>query len=234
MMIKNFPHHVIALWELLNAIHEGLNTEDERDLMSITNVDYLVNNAAISTFGLFEDQTHILDHASVMDVNFRGSVYTTHFALPHLKKTKGKIVAICSCGGWFATPRVSIYNASKEALLSFFENLRIEVGSDVDITVVTPGLVETQLAREEQLEESNALWVPKISAKTCAKAIVSSMKRGDKYLTVPSWMKTMLLWKTLCPEILNSVANFVFVAWPKISSKRSKISQLGFYSAKYK
>ncbi|XP_076909807.1 11-beta-hydroxysteroid dehydrogenase-like 2 [Bidens hawaiensis] len=197
-------------------------------------LDYLVNNAAISTFGLFEDQTNVLDHASVMNVNFWGSVYTTHFALPHLKKTKGKIVTICSCGGWFATPRVSIYNASKEALLSFFETLRIEVSSDVDITVVTPGLVETRLASEEQLEESNALWVPKISAKTCAKAIVSSTKRGDKYLTVPSWMRTTLLWKTLCPEILNSAVNFVFITWPKISSKRSKISQLGFYSAKYK
>ncbi|KAM0018718.1 putative 11-beta-hydroxysteroid dehydrogenase [Helianthus debilis subsp. tardiflorus] len=192
-------------------------------------LDYLVNNAAITTFGLFEDQTCVLDHTSVMNVNFWGSVYTTHFALQHLRRSKGKIITICSCGGWFATPRVSIYNASKGALLSFFETLRIEVGSDIDITVVTPGLVDTRLANKERLEEENALWVPRISAKTCAKAIVSNTKHGDKYLTVPSWMKTMLLWKTLCPEIVNSIANFVFIYWPKISSKRSKISQLGFY-----
>ncbi|KAI3815454.1 hypothetical protein L1987_15122 [Smallanthus sonchifolius] len=32
LMIKNFPHHGIELWELLNAFHEGLNSEDARDL----------------------------------------------------------------------------------------------------------------------------------------------------------------------------------------------------------
>ncbi|XP_076935011.1 uncharacterized protein LOC143601506 [Bidens hawaiensis] len=43
MMIKNCPHHGIALWELLNAFHEGLNTEDEQNLMSITNGSFGTN-----------------------------------------------------------------------------------------------------------------------------------------------------------------------------------------------
>ncbi|KAI3828025.1 hypothetical protein L1987_02115 [Smallanthus sonchifolius] len=43
MMIKNCPHHDIALWELLNAFHEGLNLEDERDLMSVTNGTFGTN-----------------------------------------------------------------------------------------------------------------------------------------------------------------------------------------------
>ncbi|KAC9158010.1 hypothetical protein E3N88_46281 [Mikania micrantha] len=121
--------------------------------------------------------------------------------------------------------------ASKQALLSFFETLRIEVGSDIDIRVITPGLVDTRLTKEEVLEETNAQWVPKISANSCAKAIVDSTKRGDKYLTVPSWMKTILLWKTLCPEVTNSIMNFLFIYWPNISSKRGEvISQHWFYS----
>ncbi|XP_022031184.1 uncharacterized protein LOC110932135 [Helianthus annuus] len=37
MMLRNCPHHGIQLWELLNAFHEGLSSEDARDLMSITN-----------------------------------------------------------------------------------------------------------------------------------------------------------------------------------------------------
>ncbi|KAJ0578449.1 putative 11-beta-hydroxysteroid dehydrogenase [Helianthus annuus] len=176
-------------------------------------LDYLVNNAAISTFGLFEDQSCALDHVS--DVNFWGSVYTTHCALPHLRRNKGKIITLCSCGGWFATPRAGIYNASKEALLSFFETLRIEVGSNIGITVVTPGLVGTRLTNVERLEEANALWIPRLSVKKCAEAIVSSAKREDKYLTVPSWTKTIFLWKILCPEIVNSIMNFVFISLAK-------------------
>nr|GEW41010.1 11-beta-hydroxysteroid dehydrogenase-like 2 [Tanacetum cinerariifolium] len=192
-------------------------------------LDYFVNNAAITTFGFFEDQTCVTDHASVMDVNFWGSVYTTHFALPHLRRNKGKIIAICSSGSWFATPRVSFYNASKAAELSFFETLRVEVGSDVDITVITPGIVETSLINHEWVEESNVGWIPMISAKTCAKVIVDSIKRGDKYITVPSWMKTIFFWKTFFPEIVNWIVNFLLVSWPKISSKKSKITQLEFY-----
>ncbi|KAI3820655.1 hypothetical protein L1987_08203 [Smallanthus sonchifolius] len=137
--------------------HEECNRFVDQTITHFGKLDYLVNNAAISTFGLFEDLTCVLDHASVMDINFWGSVYTTHFALPHLRKNKGKIITICSTGSWFATPRVSIYNASKEALLSFFETLRIEVGSDIDITVITPGLVGTRLTDEELLEEKETI-----------------------------------------------------------------------------
>ncbi|XP_021989580.1 uncharacterized protein LOC110886127 [Helianthus annuus] len=43
MMLKNCPHHGIQLWELLNAFHEGLSSEDARDLMSITNDTFGTN-----------------------------------------------------------------------------------------------------------------------------------------------------------------------------------------------
>ncbi|CAI9283750.1 unnamed protein product [Lactuca saligna] len=132
---------------------EDCNKIVDETIKHFGKIDYLINNAAIGKFGLFEDLKCLTDHTSVMDVNFWGSVYTTHFALPHLRKNKGKIIAICSCGGWFATPRVGVYNASKAALLSFYETLRIEFGSDVDILVVTPGMVETNLTDKDWLEE---------------------------------------------------------------------------------
>src|ERR1044071_10251167 len=43
MMLRNCPHHGIQLWELLNAFHEGLTSEDARDLMSITNGTFGTN-----------------------------------------------------------------------------------------------------------------------------------------------------------------------------------------------
>lgn len=69
-----------------------------------------------------------------------------------------------------------------------------------------------------------------ISANRCAKAIVNSTKRGDKYFTTPSWMKTVLLWKELCPEIFNPIVKFLFISWPTIYAKKSKITQLKFNS----
>ncbi|KAJ0623954.1 putative retrotransposon gag domain, aspartic peptidase domain superfamily [Helianthus annuus] len=43
MMLRNCPHHGIQLWELLNAFHEGLSSEDARDIMSITNGTFGTN-----------------------------------------------------------------------------------------------------------------------------------------------------------------------------------------------
>ncbi|KAJ9559721.1 hypothetical protein OSB04_004881 [Centaurea solstitialis] len=183
-------------------------------------VDCLINNAGTGILGLFEDQLCITDHASIMDINFWGSVYATHFALPHLKKSKGRIVVIGSCGGWFATPRVSVYNASKVAQQSFFETLRIELGSDIGITMVTLGMIDTPLASDDFLTEANLKWLPKETAEECAKAIVSSAIRGVEYLTYPGWMYAIFLWVILLPDLMYLLRRFIVLTSPKASLKK--------------
>jgi short-subunit dehydrogenase len=37
-------------------------------------------------------------------------VYGTHYAVPHLRKSKGKIVVISSTATWLGTPKLSFYN----------------------------------------------------------------------------------------------------------------------------
>ncbi|XP_024973447.1 11-beta-hydroxysteroid dehydrogenase-like 4A isoform X1 [Cynara cardunculus var. scolymus] len=185
-------------------------------------VDCLINNAGTGIVGLFEEQICITDHASIMDINFWGSVNATHFALPYLKKSKGRIVVIGSCGGWFATPRVSVYNASKVAQQSFFETLRIELGSDIGITMVTLGMVDTALASDDFLTQANLKWLPKESVEGCAKAIVNSAIRGDEYLTEPGWMHAVFLWAILLPDLMYLLRRFIVVTSPKTSLQKWK------------
>ncbi|GKC73863.1 11-beta-hydroxysteroid dehydrogenase-like protein 2, partial [Tanacetum coccineum] len=175
-------------------------------------LDCLINNAGIAIVGLFEEQKFLTDHISTMDVNFWGSVNVTHFALPHLRKSKGRIVVIGSCGGWFCTPKVSVYNASKVAQQSFFETLRIEVAPDIGITMVTPGIISTPLAeRDCFLYQTSLDKMPLQSAEGCAKAIVNSARRGDEYLTEPQWMHATFLWVMLLPEVMNSVRRLLMI-----------------------
>ncbi|KAI3512790.1 hypothetical protein L1887_20109 [Cichorium endivia] len=185
-------------------------------------VDCLINNAGIAISGLFEDRGCIGDYASIMNVNFWGSVNGTHFALPHLRKSKGRIIVISSTGGWFNTPSLSVYNASKVAQQSFFETLRIELASDIGITMVTLGTVTTPLANEDLLTEVNIHWVPMYTVEDCAKAIVNSARRGDEYLTEPPWMRSVFLWVTFFPEIVNSVRRSMLVSGGKTSSQMGK------------
>ncbi|KAF4366906.1 hypothetical protein F8388_013971 [Cannabis sativa] len=69
-------------------------------------------------------------------INFWGSVYATHFAIPYLKKTKGKIIVISSAATWLPMPRLGLYSATKAAVTSFYETLRVEIGKEVCITIV--------------------------------------------------------------------------------------------------
>jgi len=64
---------------------------------------------------------------NMMQVNYMGSVYCTHYALPHLIKTKGRLVAVSSLTGKSGVPTRSGYAASKHAMAGFFDTLRIEL-----------------------------------------------------------------------------------------------------------
>ncbi|KAJ9709908.1 hypothetical protein PVL29_001407 [Vitis rotundifolia] len=73
-------------------------------------LDHLVNNAGVTGGYPFEEITDITKFALLMDVNFWGTVYPTYFAIPHLRKTKGKIFVNSSSCAFLQPPRLSFYN----------------------------------------------------------------------------------------------------------------------------
>lgn len=109
-------------------------------------IDSLVNNAGISMIAQFEEITDLSTFEQIMQVNYLGAVYCTHYALPHLKASQGLLVAISSLAGKMGLPTRSAYCASKHALQGFFDTLRIELrGTGVDVLVVSPGFVATEI-----------------------------------------------------------------------------------------
>ncbi len=84
-----------------------------------------------------------------MRVNFFGTLYATHFALPHIKRARGSLVAISSLTGKRGIPSYAIYGASKFAVQGLYEcaarwswpATRVHVG------VVSPAFVDTPLRR---------------------------------------------------------------------------------------
>ncbi|CAK7336756.1 unnamed protein product [Dovyalis caffra] len=182
-------------------------------------VDHLVNNAGIIQIDMFEDCKQIPDSETLMNTNFWGSVYVIRFAIPHLRKSKGRIVGISSIAGWCSVPKMSFYCASKAALISFYETLSAEFGSDIGITIVTPGVVESEMSQGDLVSKAKMDLIPAESTEMCAKAIVDSACRGDRYLIEPSWARITFLLKVLCPELLEWCFHWVLVA--KTSKKRN-------------
>lgn len=117
----------------------------EQTVSKFGQVDVLVCNAGISMRALFEDLD--LDvFKQLMDINFYGSIYAVKYALPHILKSKGSIIAISSINGWRSTPARSAYSSSKFAMQGFFESLRTEVMSrGVHVLVVCPGFTSSNI-----------------------------------------------------------------------------------------
>lgn len=86
----------------------------------------------------------------VMRINFLGAVYSAGAVLPDMRRRRsGHIVCVSSLTAYGGLPKAAAYSASKAALTTYFESLRIELrGSGVDVTVLTPGWVRTPMTAE--------------------------------------------------------------------------------------
>lgn len=52
-----------------------------------------------------------------------------------------------------------LLKASKAAMLIFFETLRVELGGDIGITIVTPGLIESELTKGKFLSKEGKMVI---------------------------------------------------------------------------
>jgi short-subunit dehydrogenase len=106
-------------------------------------LDMLVTNAGVIQVGPAQDLT-VEDYAESMDIMFWGTVYTTLAAMPMLRRSGGRLLAITSIGGKLPAPHLLPYTAAKHAAVGFAEGLRIEAARDgVSVTVAVPGLMRT-------------------------------------------------------------------------------------------
>ncbi len=118
----------------------------DKTIAAFGSIDILVNNAGIGMLSRFDQVTDLSIFEQVMRVNYLGAVYCTHYALPHLKASRGLLVAISSICGITGIPTRTGYVASKHAMQGFFDTLRIELrGTGVDVLVVSPGFVATDI-----------------------------------------------------------------------------------------
>jgi short-subunit dehydrogenase len=93
-----------------------------------------------------------------MQVNFFGTLYATHFALPHIRRSKGSLVAVSSLTGKRGIPSYALYGASKFAIQGLYDALRLEVAADeVHVGVVSPAFVDTPL-RSNVLAADGKPW----------------------------------------------------------------------------
>lgn len=125
---------------------EDLNVVAERVREEWGRVDVLIANAGLTstTAGTHLDAAEAGD---VITVNVIGVVNSVAAVLPDmLKRGEGHLVAISSLASYRGMPKSGPYSASKAAVSTFFESMRVDLlGSGVAVTIINPGFVRTPL-----------------------------------------------------------------------------------------
>ena len=110
-------------------------------------MDMLVNSAGIGIGGTVESvQTKHIDLQ--LGVNLRGLLIVSREAIPHLKRSKGWIVNLASIAGTMAAPGLTVYGATKAAVIALTRSQNAELDGDgVRAIAICPGFVDTAMAQ---------------------------------------------------------------------------------------
>lgn len=116
-------------------------------------IDILVNNAGVG-YRKYLVETSREEYENIMDTNVKGMFFCTKYALPYLlKRGEGRIINMSSGAGKHGIPRLSIYCASKFAIIGFTESIAYEIGGGVRVYAVCPASVDTDMYRSMYSDE---------------------------------------------------------------------------------
>jgi NADP-dependent 3-hydroxy acid dehydrogenase YdfG len=140
-------------------------------------LDGLVNNAGLIDVAPVAD-ADLEDWASMLEVNLQGAIDVTHEALPHLRQGEGgQIVNVSSISDREPAAEYAGYNASKYGLRGFTQALREETDGQVRVTLVSPGLVETELHEDQESLQERAAAMTALQPEDVAEAIEFALSR---------------------------------------------------------
>ncbi|KAL3441915.1 hypothetical protein BJX65DRAFT_241986 [Aspergillus insuetus] len=123
-------------------------------------LDYLVNNAG-RNYTVPALEVDLAEVRAIFETNFVAIVNICKAFIPLLIKAKGTIVQIGSVAGIIPYVFGSIYNASKAALHSYSDTLRVELAPfGVNVTTVVTGGVESRIARTKRTLQPDSVYAP--------------------------------------------------------------------------
>ncbi|WP_154794874.1 SDR family oxidoreductase [Occultella kanbiaonis] len=123
---------------------DGLVAAAERVADELGGADVLVNNAGTMLLGPFSSAQRE-DYRAMVEVNLLGAITATEVFLDQLKHGGGDLINISSVAGRTARATNGVYAATKWGLNGWSESLRQELLPDVRVTLIEPGVVDTEL-----------------------------------------------------------------------------------------
>lgn len=160
-------------------------------------IDVLINNAGVIVGKSFVDHT-AADIARTMDVNALAPMYLTRELLTGMvARGGGHVVNVASAAGMLSNPRMSVYCASKWALIGWSDSLRLEMErarTGVKVTTVAPYFIDTGM-----FAGVRSSVIPILAPDYVANQIIEAIERDRIFLRLPRVLNLLPLLRGMMP-----------------------------------
>jgi len=201
------PGAVIVAGDLTEAVTRQRLVEQARQAFG--QIDILINNAGV---GLYQPAWRApMDQVRwMMELNFFAPLDLIQRVAPVMaEQGRGVIVNVSSIAGKVTLPWMTLYSASKYALCSLSDGVRMELKSrGIHVVSVCPGYVTTGfhqhvLGGDVPPSVKRSRKLP-ITAEKCAAAIVESIEKEKRTVVVPAAGWLFVAFARLLPWLLDS------------------------------
>ena len=169
-------------------------------------VDILINCAGIVRGNKTFDQQSEQDIRLTFEVNTIAPMIITKEILPDmLRRNSGHICNIASAGGMLSNPKMSVYAASKWAMIGWSDSVRIELQeakSNVHFTTIAPYFINTGM-----FNGVKSPLLPIQNPEPTAKKIIRAIERNKTFRGIPFGFHFIRFWQAILPI---RVFDFVF------------------------
>jgi len=176
--------------------------------------DIVINNAGIVRGSYFWEHDNGDDTRQTMLINALAPMYIAREFLPGMMANPGRearIVNIASAAGMLSNPKMSVYAASKAALIGWSDSLRLELVQQgfghVRVTTVSPSYISTGMFEGAR----GPLLTPLMTPEYVVDRVWNSMLAGKPILTMPWTVGLSQVLKGVLPlPVWDAVAGRVF------------------------
>ncbi len=151
--------------------------------------DIVIANAGVSRGTLTENKQDGIAFKAILDINLLGTVHTFQPFIAAMQQAgKGSLVGIASVAGIRGLPGAGAYSASKAAVISYLESLRVEMAPyGIHVTTIAPGYIRTPMT------EVNTYKMPFLmDADVAAEKFAKAITHKRRFVVIP-WQIGMLM-----------------------------------------
>lgn len=170
-------------------------------------LNLLVNNAGVGMIAPFE-AVKSADAAALFATNFFGAVNCIQAVLPCMRQSgRGHIVNVASVGGLRGIPNISMYSATKSALIALSDALRIELhGTGIGVTVLCTGRISGTAFFDRAITYGAVeLYeqLPPLSPDVVAAALLNAVARRKRMVILPNRARLWNFVNKLAPRVVD-------------------------------